>query len=81
MPEVLKFHLTQHFRLRLAQRGVPLEHAKNVVKYPQQVKPLGRGTHGGIRRKFSKTDSGRTMVVVAETKAADCWLVTAYYAT
>jgi hypothetical protein len=81
MPEALKFHLTQHFRLRMEQRGVRLEHAKNVVKYAQHTKPLGRGTHGGIRRKYSKTDSGRTIVVVAETKANDCWLVTAYYAT
>jgi hypothetical protein len=81
MAQVKKFHLTHHVKLRMEQRGVPLEHVKNVVKYPDRVKPLGRGTKGGFLQKFSKTVGSDTIVVVAEIKAGECWLITAYYAT
>ena len=37
------------------------------------------GMHGGKRWKFKKSVDGRALVVVAEIRNNDCWLLTAYY--
>jgi uncharacterized protein (DUF39 family) len=34
--------------------------------------------HGGVVHVFEKTVDGITLKVVAEIKATDCWLITAY---
>jgi hypothetical protein len=65
--------------LRLAERGIPLEYAKNVVHYATDEKKLQRGTHGGALMRFTKCEGNRTLTVIAELKQNDCWLATAYY--
>lgn len=76
----LKFHISRHMALRMTERGVSLEHAKNVVHYGDaQDKPNQKGLNGGKVKIFSKTDCGKKLVVVAELKNNDCWLMTSYY--
>ena len=75
----MKFHVTQHQALRLAERELSLEEVKNVVKYPDRREILNRGNHGGNLKKIWKTVNDKTLVVVAEIKREECWLATAYY--
>lgn len=76
----LKFHVSRHMAVRMAERGVSLEHAKNVVHYGDaQDKPDQRGLNGGKVKIFTKVDGVRKLVVVAELKNNDCWLMTSYY--
>ncbi len=56
VPSALHFHVTQHMRLRMEQRGVRLEDAEAVVRYGGKVQALGRGAHGGDRQKYSRPD-------------------------
>ena len=63
---------------RMAERGISLEDAKNVVCYASKEKRLQKGPNGGILSKFKKTD-GKTLVVLAEIRNNNCWLATAYY--
>jgi hypothetical protein len=75
----LKFHVTRHCALRLSERSVLLEHVKNVVNYADEEKRLQHGANGGILKRFTKTDGGRKLTVIAEIKNNECWLATAYY--
>ena len=75
----MKFHLTRHQALRLAERQLSLEDVKNVVKYSDSEQILNRGNHGGNLKKLWKTVNEKTLVVVAEIKREECWLATAYY--
>ncbi|MGD0349831.1 MAG: DUF4258 domain-containing protein [Verrucomicrobiota bacterium] len=79
MHENVKFHLSRHAALRLAERKIPLEYVKNVIHYADREKRLQNGTHGGILKRFTKTDGSRILSVVAEIKQNECWLATAYY--
>ena len=74
-----RFHNTPHFVQRISERNLSLENVRNVVKYPdsQKVSP-NRPQHGGKVHIFEKTVDGSTLKVVAEIKAGDCWLITAY---
>ena len=76
----MRFHNTKHSSRRVEDRELSLENIKNVVKYPDEVLGLRRGTHGGIVKKFSKKVDGLTMIVVAEIYRNDCWILTSYYA-
>jgi hypothetical protein len=75
----VKFHVTKHFALRLAERDISIEFAKSVVIYSQETSVLRRGRHKGTVKKYRKTVDGRTLVVVAEMKSKECWFLTAYY--
>ena len=55
-----------------------MENIKNVVHYPERRKQVGRGQHGGFVYTFEKEVDGVTLKVVAEVRAKDCWLITAY---
>ncbi len=60
-------------------RDLSLENVHNVIRYPDSQKRLRMlGKHGGAVHVFEKTVEGITLKVVAEIKAADCWLMTAY---
>ena len=74
----LKFHISKHFALRVAERGLSIEHIKNVVNYSREAEDLNVGKNGGKLKKFRKSN-GRTIIVIAEIKNQDCWLATAYY--
>lgn len=73
-----RFHGTRHAAQRLAERGISEEDLKAVIRSPACHADLRRGRHGGIIRKFRKPN-GRVLVVVAEIKRDEAWLLTAYY--
>lgn len=51
---------------------------KAVVHSPTSHEDLRPGRHGGTIRKMRKANR-RTLVVVAEIKGREAWLLTAYY--
>lgn len=75
-----RFHQTKHQALRVSERDLSLEDMKNVVNYPNETFALRLGIHGGRISKFRKTVDGKTLVVVAEIKGKECWLLTGYFA-
>lgn len=79
MHDHLKFHITRHMAIRMAERKIPLEHAKNTVNYATDETRLQDGPHGGILKHFTKSDGKHKLTVIAEIKRNDCWLATVYY--
>ena len=75
-----RFHQTKHQALRVSERDLSFENMKNVVCYPDESSFLRKGLHGGRISKFRKTVEGRTLVVVAEIKGKECWLLTGFFA-
>lgn len=75
-----RFHQTKHQALRVSERDLSLEDMKNVVSYPDESLFLRKGFHGGRVSKFRKTVADRTLVVVAEIKGKECWLLTGFLA-
>ena len=73
-----RFHGTRHAAQRLAERGISDEDWKAVVRSPANHEDLRRGCHGGTIKKLRKPN-GRALVVVAEIKGTEAWLLTAYY--
>jgi len=41
--------------------------------------PPRRGNHGGMLWLFFRVFEGRTLVVVAEIKLNECWIITGYW--
>ena len=67
-----RFHTTRHEALRVSERELSVE---NMTRNKTWA-----GTHGGTVRKFRKTVEPKTLVVVAEIKGKDCWLLTGFFA-
>jgi hypothetical protein len=76
---VKTFYVTEHFKQRQAERELSADAAKNVVKYSQGRVKQCAGHHGGHNYKFHKTVDGKTLVVVAELKGSECWLISGYF--
>jgi hypothetical protein len=72
------FHDTFHAKQRSGERAISLEAMKDVVKYPTQREQQWRGPNGGFVYKFTKRTGRDTLVVVAEVKKSECWLITAF---
>jgi hypothetical protein len=77
----MNYFVTPHMLRRIRERRLNLDNVKAVIRSPNRVKDQGRGKHGGIKRKYWKTAGDHTMVVVAEIKGNDCWLITGFYDT
>ena len=75
----IRFHLTEHLKRRVDQRGLSVEALKSVIRYPDWQHQQRRGEHGGFVYRFEKTVQGKTLVVAAEVKKSDCWIVTAFF--
>jgi hypothetical protein len=77
--KVTQFYLTAHLKRRLEERGLLLELLKDVIKYPNKRTQQRRGEHAGFNYRHEKTVDGNTLIVVAEIKKHECWIVTGYY--
>ena len=64
----------------MSERELSFECLKSVVLYPDKMKDLNRGRHGGLLKRFEKTVDGKTLVAIAEVKGQECWIATGYYA-
>jgi hypothetical protein len=73
-----RFHSSAHERLRVDERNLSLENMKATVNYPGKVRNQRPGVRGGTVKRFEKTVDGRTLVVVAEVKGHECWLMTGF---
>ena len=51
----------------------------DVVKNHQSKTQQYRGNHGGVVFKFIRSVDGKTLVVVAEVKKGECWLMSGFY--
>lgn len=79
MKQIKKFNITTHARQRSAERGVSLEAMKDVVNYHQSRIQQYLGDHGGFVYRFKKAVDRKTLVVAAEVKGTECWLLTGFY--
>jgi len=79
LQNVSKFHITPHFARRHAERDFPVEEAKAVVKYCDRKQKQYNGEHKGVVYRFSKTIDCDTLIVIAEVKNNECWLITGFY--
>ncbi|HEY5744048.1 MAG TPA: DUF4258 domain-containing protein [Terrimicrobiaceae bacterium] len=77
-----EFHETSHLFARAAERGFSVEQAIETVKAPSSVvkNPLNKGNHGGLIRLFFRSYGGKVLVVVAEVRKHECWIITGYWA-
>jgi hypothetical protein len=72
------FHDSAHATNRRIERGVTFQAMKDVIIYHDKKTQQRRGNHGGMVYRFSKTVSPRSLVVVAEVKKAEAWLVSCF---
>lgn len=79
MPSPKTFHLTSHLKRRVEQRELSVDPIKDVINYPDHKHQQRRGEHGGFVYLFEKTVEGKTLLVCAELKKSECWIITAYY--
>lgn len=76
----MNFHHTVHSRMRQRQRSITQEQVEEVVLTGQRkMLTTQRGEHSGILRKHWKIVDGRKLLVIAETKGDDCYVLTEYY--
>jgi len=80
MPAPRTFHLTRHLKLRVDQRELSVDSLKDVIKCPDWRHQQRRGEHGGFVYRFEKTVfEGKTLVVVAEVKKSECWIISGFF--
>ena len=75
----LKFHVSRHMALRLAERKISLEYVKTVVRYATMKRNCSKARIVARLNALQKADGNRILTVIAEIKQNDCWLATAYY--
>ena len=76
-----EFHDTSHAETRARQRGFTIEQAMLTINEPSSIlkTPPRRGNHGGMLWLFFRAFESRTLVVVAEIKLNECWIITGYW--
>jgi hypothetical protein len=75
---IKQFHDTTHAGIRRGQRAVSLQDMRDVVNHHDAKRQQYRGEHGGFVYKFIKNTGLSQQVVVAEVKAEECWLMSAW---
>ena len=55
-----------------------MQQMKDVVNYSETRRQQYKGNHGGFVYRFEKTVSGKRLVVVAEVKGSEAWLMTGW---
>jgi hypothetical protein len=55
------------------------EDVKAVVRSPSERTVLKTGRNGGKVTRLKKTAGNKTLVVIAEIRHEECWIMTAYY--
>ena len=72
------FHDTTHADRRRTERALTIEQLKSVVLNHDRKTQHRRGEHGGFVYEFTKRIQGRNLVVIAELKKHECWLITGW---
>ena len=76
-----KLHDTAHLEKRARDRGFTIEQATLAINEPASIlkTPPRKGNHGGFIWLFFRAFESRILVVVAEVKANECWIITGYW--
>ena len=76
-----KIYDTVHLEKRVRERGFTVDQAILTVNAPDSIlkTPPRRGNHGGMIWLFFRQFDSKLLVVVAETKNDECWLITGYW--
>lgn len=76
-----RFHDTAHLERRARERGFSVEQAIHTVTNPGSIlkTPSRKGNHGGFIWLFFRLFESRILVVVAEVKNDECWVITGYW--
>jgi hypothetical protein len=74
-------HDTAHSDKRARERGFTNEQAMLTINEPRSIlkTPPRNGNHGGLIWLFFRAFDSRILVVVAEVKANECWIITGYW--
>lgn len=74
-------HDTAHVEKRGRERGFTIEQAELTINEPGSIlkTPPRNGNHGGLIWLFFRAFESRILVVVAEVKANECWIITGYW--
>jgi hypothetical protein len=73
------FHDSAHAANRRIERSVSIQAMKDVVNYHDTKRKQYPGRNGGTVYRFSKTVDNKTLIVVAEVKKTEAWLVSCFY--
>ena len=60
----MKLIPSQHFKSRIAERGILWTECEETVRKPDRKTVYGRGDIGGIKYKFEKDYADKTIIVV-----------------
>jgi hypothetical protein len=76
-----EFHDTRHIEKRARERGFKVEQAMLTIDQPGSIlkTPVRKGNHGGFIWLFFHAFESRILVVVAEIKGNECWIITGYW--
>lgn len=76
-----RFHDTVHVEKRARERGFTVEEAKLTIGKPGSIlkTPPRKGNHGGLIQLFFRRFNSRILVIVAEVKEHECWIITGYW--
>jgi hypothetical protein len=76
-----EIHDTSHVEKRARERGFTVEQAMLTINDPGSIlkTPPRRGNHGGMLWLFFRGFGDRILVVVAEIKLNECWIITGYW--
>jgi hypothetical protein len=76
-----RFHDTAHVEKRARERGFSVEQAVLTVNDPASIlkTPPRKGNHGGFIWLFFRLFESRILVVAAEVKNNECWIITGYW--
>lgn len=76
-----RFHDTAHVEKRARERGFTVEQAILTINDPASTlkAPPRKGNHGGFIWLFFRLFESRILVVVAEVKNNECWIITGYW--
>ena len=76
-----RFHDTAHVEKRARERGFTVEQAMLSINDPASIlkTPPRKGNHGGLIWLFFRRFESRILIVVAETKDNECWIITGYW--
>ena len=64
--------------MRARERALNFEEMRQVVNYHDKKRQQSRGAHGGFIYKYEKSADGVNLVVVAESKKNEHWLITGW---
>ena len=79
LERVTTFHDSAHAENRRIERGISMQAMKDVINYPDRRKQQYPGEHGGMVYRCCKRDGTKELVVIAEIKKSEAWLISGFY--